>query len=40
MEVASAGLATYNNSFEEILGLVTAGSEVMVGRSAQVARGL
>lgn len=40
MEVASAGLATYNNSFEEILGLVTAGSEIMVGRSAQVARGL
>lgn len=40
MEVASAGLSTYNNSFQQILGLVTAGSEIMVGRSAQVARGL
>lgn len=40
MEIASAGLATYGNSFEEILGLVTSGSEVFVGRSGQVARGL
>lgn len=28
MEIASAGLATYGNSFEEILGLVTSGSEM------------
>lgn len=40
MEIASAGLATYGNSFEEILGLVTSGSEIFVGRSGQVARGL
>ena len=40
MELASAGLATYGNSFENILGLVTSGSEILQGRSAQVARGL
>lgn len=40
MEIASAGMATYGNSFEQIIGLVTAGTEIMVGRSAQVARGL
>ena len=40
MEIASAGLATYGNSFEEILGLVPSGSEMFVGRSGQVARGL
>lgn len=40
MEVASSGLATYGNEFSEILGLVTAGTEIMQGRSAQVARGL
>lgn len=33
-------MATYGNTFEEVIGLVTAGTEIMVGRSAQVARGL
>ena len=40
MEVASSGLSTYGNEFSEILGLVTAGTEIMTGRSSQVARGL
>lgn len=40
MEVASAAMATYGNEFEQVLGLVTAGTEVMQGRPAQVARGL
>mgnify|MGYP003309738021 CR=1 FL=1 len=40
MEIASAGMATYGNSFEEIIGLVTSGSEILQGRSSQVARGL
>ena len=40
MEVASAGMATYGNEFEQIIGLVTAGTEIMTGRSSQVARGL
>lgn len=40
MEIAGAGLATYNNTFQETLGLVTAGTEIFVGRSSQVARGL
>ena len=39
MELSAAGMATYGNSFEEVIGLITAGSEIMVGRSAQVARG-
>ena len=40
MEIASAGMATYGNSFEEVLGLVTSATEIMTGRSSQVARGL
>lgn len=40
MEVASSGMATYGNKFSEIIGLVTAGTEIMQGRSLQVARGL
>ena len=40
MEISAAGMATYNNSFEQTIGLVTAGTEIMVGRSSQVARGL
>ena len=40
MEVASSGLATYGNSFQQTIGLVTAGTEIMQGRSLQVARGL
>ena len=33
MEVASSGLATYGNSFQQTIGLVTAGTEIMQGRS-------
>ena len=40
MEVASSGMATYGNSFQQVIGLVTAGTEIMQGRSLQVARGL
>lgn len=40
LEISAAGMATYGNTFEETIGLVTAGTEIMVGRSAQVARGL
>jgi TP901 family phage tail tape measure protein len=40
MEIASAGMATYGNEFEQIIGLVTSGTEIMTGRSSQVARGL
>lgn len=40
MEIASSGMATYGNSFESVIGLVTAGAEIMQGRSSQVARGL
>ena len=28
------------NSFEQVIGMVTAGTEIMTGRSSQVARGL
>lgn len=40
MEISAAGMATYNNSFEQTIGLITSGTEIMVGRSSQVARGL
>lgn len=40
MEVASAAMATYGNEFEEVLGLAAAGTEILQGRPAQVARGL
>lgn len=40
MQVAGAGLKVYGNSFESSLGLVTAGSEILQGKSLQVARGL
>ncbi len=40
MEVAASGMATYGNSFEQVIGLVTSGTEIMQGRSSQVARGL
>lgn len=33
MEIASSGMATYGNEFSEIIGLVTAGTEIMTGRS-------
>lgn len=40
MEIASSGMATYGNSFQSVIGLVTAGTEIMQGRASQVARGL
>lgn len=40
MEIAAAGMSTYGNSFEQTIGLITAGTEIMQGRSSQVARGL
>lgn len=33
MEIASSGMATYGNSFQQIIGLVTSGTEIMTGRS-------
>lgn len=33
MEIAAAGMATYGNSFEQTIGLITAGTEIMQGRS-------
>ena len=36
----SSAMATLGNSYEETLGLVTAGSEIMQGQSSKVARGL
>lgn len=40
MEIAASGMAVYGNSFEQVIGLVTSGTEIMQGRSSQVARGL
>lgn len=40
LKISSASLATYNNSFEETISLITAGTTIMQGRSQQVARGL
>ncbi|MBQ3502233.1 MAG: phage tail tape measure protein [Clostridia bacterium] len=40
LELSAAGMAVYGNSFEEVIGLVTAGTEIMQGRSSQIARGL
>lgn len=40
MEIASSGMATYGNNFQQVIGMVTAGTEIMQGRSSQVARGL
>lgn len=40
MTAAGAALNTYGNSFEETIGLVTAGTEIFHGKSQQVARGL
>ena len=37
---AGSALSTYGNSFEQVVGLVTSGTEIMTGKSAQVARGL
>jgi len=40
LTAAGAALNTYGNSFEETIGLVTAGTEIFHGKSQQVARGL
>ena len=37
---AGAALSTYGNTFEQTIGLVTAGTEIFQGKSQQVARGL
>ena len=37
---AGASLSTYGNTFEQTIGLVTAGTEIFQGKSQQVARGL
>lgn len=37
---AGAALSTYGNSFDETVGLITAGTEIFQGKSQQVARGL
>lgn len=37
---AGASLSTYGNSFDQTVGLVTAGTEIFQGKSQQVARGL
>ena len=36
----SSAMAVLGNSFEETIGLVTAGSEIMTGQATKVARGL
>ena len=35
----SAAMGTYGNTFDQTLGIMTAGTEVMVGMPSQVARG-
>lgn len=40
LELAGAAMGTYNNTIDQTIALVTAGSEILVGRSSQVARGL
>lgn len=40
LTAAGSALSTYGNSFDETIGLVTAGTEIMHGKSTQVARGL
>lgn len=37
---AGAAMSTYGNSYDEVVGIITAGTEVMQGRSQQVARGM
>lgn len=37
---AGASMATYGNSLEQTIGLITAGTEIFQGKSQQVARGL
>lgn len=38
--MAGAGLSVYGNNFDQVIGLVASGSEILQGRSLQVARGL
>lgn len=40
LTVAGAGLSVLGNDFEESIALITSGTEILTGRSAQVARGL
>lgn len=40
LTVAGAAMSTYGNDFNQTIALLTAGTEIMVGKSAQVARGL
>ena len=40
MTKAASAMGTMGNSYEETIGLVTAGTEVMVGQPAKVGRGL
>lgn len=40
LEVSAAGMRTYGNDIDETIALITSGTEIMVGRSQQVARGL
>lgn len=40
LTAAGAAMSTYGNDFNQTIALLTAGTEVMTGKSAQVARGL
>ncbi len=40
LTVAGAGLSVLGNNFEESIALITSGTEILTGRSAQVVRGL
>lgn len=40
LTVAGAGLSVLGNDFEQSIALITSGTEILTGRSAQVARGL
>lgn len=40
LTVAGAGLSVLGNDFEQSIALITAGTEILTGRSAQVSRGL
>lgn len=40
LKVSSSALATYNNTIDETIALITAGTTIMQGRSQQVGRGL
>lgn len=40
LTTGGAAIATYGNTYSQTIGLITAGTEIMVGKSSQVARGL